>query len=266
MKDAMIQVFDMVRNSFAGNWFLIFWVLSLIYLFFAEKEKRRILVYPSIFVGILIINPILYRYVWHKVFDNAYWRAFWMLPILPVIAVAIVSLVGKCRKGSLKILIIAGSVALCVFTGTFVYKDRLVFRQNFFKIPGTAIDVSNALLALDREPRAAVDSSLFCYIRQYSPDIHLLYGRDAWGYIDVIDEKPYGVYQQMTQHRPDLHYVHDRMKDLGYDYLVMLPAQIPQYRPEDAEEYDASFYRDALKKSGFQYLEMVDGYIICQVM
>ncbi|MCC6094095.1 MAG: hypothetical protein LIV24_03595, partial [Eubacterium sp.] len=75
MRDAAIQVFDTVRESFAGNFFLIFWVLSLVYLFFADKEKRRILVYPSILAGVLIINPVLYRYVWSKVFDYAYWRA-----------------------------------------------------------------------------------------------------------------------------------------------------------------------------------------------
>jgi len=266
MRDAAIQVFDTVRESFAGNFFLIFWVLSLVYLFFADKEKRRILVYPSILAGVLIINPVLYRYVWSKVFDYAYWRAFWMLPILPVIATAIVTLMGKCRKGSLKILTVIGCVALCALTGTFIYKDRFVFRQNYYKIPTASVDVANALLALDREPRAVVDHSLFCYIRQYSPDIHLLYGRDAWGFIDVIGDRPYGVYQQMKEPQPDLHYVHDQMKDLGYEYLVLLPSQIPQYKPENAKGYKASFYMDSLKKAGFQYLENVDGYIICRAI
>ena len=97
MTEAWRQVLNMVRESFAGNGFLVLWVVSLLYLFFAEKGKRKILVYPAILLGVLIFNPILYRYVWDKLFGYAYWRAFWMVPVLPVIAAAVVSLVGKMR-------------------------------------------------------------------------------------------------------------------------------------------------------------------------
>ncbi|MGI6057036.1 MAG: hypothetical protein ACOYBD_08670 [Bilifractor sp.] len=266
MTEASRQVLDTVRESFAGNWFLLLWIISLIYLFFAEKEKRRIFVYPSILLGVLIFNPILYRYVWDKLFDYAYWRAFWMVPVLPAIAAAAVSLAGRMRRKSVKAGVIAAVLALSAVTGTFIYKDRFVRAQNRCKLPQASIDVADALLALDSEPRATVDASLFCYIRQYSPDIHLMYGRDAWGYIDIIGNGSYSVYQQMILPQPDLSYVRSCMLDWKYDYLVMLPSQAPGYRQEDAESYDSSFYSDALGSAGFEYLENVDGYLICKAI
>ncbi len=266
MTEAWRQVLNMVRESFAGNGFLVLWVVSLLYLFFAEKEKRKILVYPAILLGVLIFNPILYRYVWDKLFGYAYWRAFWMVPVLPVIAAAVVSLVGKMRGRIPKAAVIAAVLVISALTGTFIYKDRFVRAQNRYKLPQASVDVADALLALDKEPRATVDGSLFCYIRQYSPDIHLMYGRDAWGYIDIIGQGTYSVYQQMILPQPDLDYVRSCMLEWNYDYLVMLPSQAPGYRQEDAEGYDSSFYSAALKGAGFEYLETVDGYLLCKVI
>lgn len=266
MTDAWRQVLDKVRESFAGNWFLLLWIVALIYLFFAEKEKRKLLVYPSILLGVLIFNPFLYRYYWRKLFDYAYWRAFWMVPILPVIAAATVSLACRMRKNFMKAAVIVLALAVSAATGTFIYKDRFVRAQNRYKLPQASVDVADALLALDREPRAAVDSSLFCYIRQYSPDVHLMYGRNAWGYIDYIGGDQYSVYQQMTQPQPDLNFVRGSMLNMDYDYLVMLPSQAPGYQQEDAESYDASFYTDAMRSVGFEYIDTVDGYLICQVL
>lgn len=266
MTEAWRQVLDTVRESFAGNRYLILWIISLVYLFFAEKEKRKILVYPSILLGVLIFNPVLYRYVWHKLFDYAYWRAFWMVPVLPVIAAAAVSLAGKMRRKSAKAAVIAAVLAVSALTGTYIYKDRFVRAQNRYKLPQAVVDVADALLALDSEPRAAVDASLFCYIRQYSSDIHLAYGRDAWGYIDAIGNGHYSVYQQMVQPQPDLGYVRSCLLEWKYDYLVMLPSQAPGYRQEDAESYDGAFYTDAMSSAGFKYLETVNGYLICKVI
>ena len=146
MTDAWRQVLDKVRESFAGNWFLLLWIVALIYLFFAEKEKRKLLVYPSILLGVLIFNPLLYRYCWRKLFDYAYWRAFWMVPVLPVIAAATVSLACRVRKNFMKAAVIVLAFAVSAATGTFIYKDRFVRAQNLYKLPQVTINNKKVLL------------------------------------------------------------------------------------------------------------------------
>ena len=70
----------------------------------------------------------------------------------------------------------------------------------------------------------------------------------------------------MTQPQPDLNLVRGSMLNMDYDYLVMLPSQAPGYRQEDAESYDSTFYSDAMNSVGFEYMDMVDGYLICRVL
>lgn len=51
----MLLAWETIRanlaDTFANNRFLILYVISLLYLFFFEKEKRRILVYPSLLLS-----------------------------------------------------------------------------------------------------------------------------------------------------------------------------------------------------------------------
>jgi hypothetical protein len=76
-------------------------------------------------------------------------------------------------------------IACIVSSGNYMYRYEYNFEkaENQYKVPQEAIEVSDILLADSEEPRIVVGPDLYCYIRQYSTKIKMMYGRNADGYM-----------------------------------------------------------------------------------
>ena len=133
-------------NEYYGNrGYLLFAIVAYIYLFFATKESRRKIVYPSVLLAFLVLNPILYKYVYSKII---YWRLMWLLPNTLAIAYATVLFVRKRKHIAVKVIafvlvLAAVSVTKC-YTSIISFSRRKV-ENNYFhtlrmakkiKIPG----------------------------------------------------------------------------------------------------------------------------------
>ena len=115
------------------------------------------------------------------------------------------------------------------------------------------IDVSDYLLTQETHPRALVDSRLMCYIHQYTMDIDLMYGREAYGqYILAVGADQSAVFQQMESGNPDFQMIRQMMQNYSYTYLVIDRAKIP----EGVQITD----------SGFRFLADVNDYSIYKVV
>ena len=67
----------------SGHWLLA--AMSYLYLFASSKGIRRKLIWPTVLLVFLLMNPILYA----KLYEGTrYWRWFWMIASAPVIAAA----------------------------------------------------------------------------------------------------------------------------------------------------------------------------------
>lgn len=71
MRAWMQPIIYWVNEYYGNRWYLLLAIVAYIYLFFATKESRRKIVYPSVLLAFLVLNPILYQYVYSKII---YWR------------------------------------------------------------------------------------------------------------------------------------------------------------------------------------------------
>lgn len=251
MSELINAIWQETKTAYAGNLLLPLYLASLVYLFFADRDKRKILIGPSVLLMVVIFNPWLYEKINTKFLNGTYWRAFWIIPVIPVIACAAVHLLTSLPKKWMKTLAALSIAVIVIGGGTCVYMEpgqEFTRATNIYKLPQEAVDVCNALLQQESEPHVVMDERLFYYTRQYSADIYQMYGRDAAGFIDQIQQDEKSVYDQMTSDSPDFNYIAQVMRKKGYNWLVRYSGdQVGEITPESA---------------GFELVDTVDGYNI----
>lgn len=224
MKEAITYVLNAYRNYNETGMYMALFYCSLFYLWYQDKSSRRTWVYPSLLFLVLIINPIVSRYGWFLIFDWASSpRLYWMLPTLPVIAIAATHIISK-GKG-IKEKVITG-VFLCLIIlacGRIKYNSEYFVKpQNVYNLPQEAIEIADFATSRMDNPRLVVPMELATCMRIYRSDIRLLYGEDAtFGRIKWIVGTPQQeVYNQMVKETPDLISTNGLFQELECDYVV----------------------------------------------
>lgn len=256
MYETWKEMFDFFQGYYNNGLIIYLYIASLLVIMLLGEKKIRVLIgWPTLAIMFIVYNPLFYRYIWQKCFHYGYWRVFWLFPIGGVISVAVLILVGKIRQPKkqgfflLIVLILICSNSKNVFSKQLFYTDT----QNVYKLPQEAIDVSEALLQLDTEPRVVMCSQLYSYIRQYNTDIKMMYGRNIEGYIDGWTGKTAEMAWNLQQlEKADWGRVGELMKQEQYKYIV-----IPQ-NENCSEEY--------MKQFSFTLLKQVDGYDIFEIL
>lgn len=218
-----------------------------LYLFLINREFRKKIGWAMLLLIVLIFNPFLYMPVWHKLTGGICWRLYWFLCEAFICCYAAVDLMQRIPWRALKWVPAAGMLAIFILYGTNVYTGaRFLPAQNAYKIPQEAVDVSEALLALDDHPKAVVARNLFNYIRQYSDDIELLYGRNIQGYT-------------IREENEDFRTLYEQLKSVKRDAALI--ASI-------CDKYDVEYVVHKknlrLEKYGYEQVEVVDEYRIYQ--
>ena len=150
----------------SGHWLLA--VMSYLYLFASSKGIRRKLIWPTVLLVFLLMNPILYA----KLYEGTrYWRWFWMIASAPVIAAAFMRLVKSSPKNAEKLVVFCSILVLIVKTGSFAYDDGSYYgTENLYKINQYVKENCDIILADDPNPRCIFQGG-FTQTRQYSSDI-----------------------------------------------------------------------------------------------
>ncbi len=199
----------MVANEFfrlymGTGLIVIFFLASLVYLWFTEKRKpiRILFLYLPLIVLLLFFNPLVTRLVYVYADNEIYYRILWLLPITAVIAFTIVEIYGKLQEKK-KVPFIAVAVVLIVVSGSFIYSNGFYSKaENIYHVPQSVVDICDAIEVEGREVMAVFPEELLQYVRQYSPVVCMPYGReitvDRWNYsmelydvmeAEVIDAK-----------------------------------------------------------------------------
>lgn len=249
MQESFLSIYGYFKDYFGSSiMMMMLYGIALIWIVIQHKYYRRIIGIPAVILAVIIFNPWFYTKIWQKLMGYGYWRAFWLFPVAIIIPTAVVLVT---RKNKYHILFVVILALLVVCNGKNVYKKGMFYQDtnNAFKLPQEAIDVADALLQLNEEPRAVVCDELYCYIRQYKSEIKLMYGRDWEGYIKKSSDDVYAVAWHVRYlQTADWNYISSEMKKKRYQYLV-----IP-----DSDDYEI----DNLKKYGFLLIEQVDNYNI----
>lgn len=214
----MNTILEIFKSYNGTGYYCILFIISLIYLWFTEEDKRikALLVYTPTVIQVLFFIPFFY-FIYEKLDSGTYYRILWLLPMTVVIAYAGCKLIGVNTKIGLAIL----SVIL-VLSGTYVYGSVYMTKAtNEYHLPQEVVDVCDMIKPEEGRERvwAVVPLDMIHTVRQYTTDIQLAYGRDSIVYQWLINENQlYRLYMEPTM---DLQKLSDLSTEYYCNYVVL---------------------------------------------
>jgi hypothetical protein len=176
----MPTTFTVIANYNGTGYLYILYIIALVYLFFAEKEKRlrALLLYAPLTILLVFLLPFSRQLYQSADLDApTYFRILWLIPQGVTTVYAGCKFFQKHRRIGLLLLTVA--IAL---TGSLVYRDhRITKAENPYHLPQVTINVCDIILedADSSYIYAAFPMAHVYYVRQYSSRIGLVYGRDS---------------------------------------------------------------------------------------
>lgn len=221
----MIELFQKVVEIFKAyngtSWHMALFVLGIIYLFFAEgnKGKRTLLVYASACLFVLFFFPLFAAVIIRVMEDETYYRILWLLPVHIVVAYAAVKLMLQRKVLWQKAAVAALAVLMIIKGGSYVYANPTFAKaENLYNLPQMVVEIGQVIEPEEGWVMAAVEPELLPYMRQYSSNIHMPYGREM-----LVDrwERYHLLYDEMTADiiQPDTLY--EQIEKNFCDYVVL---------------------------------------------
>lgn len=190
-------------REYMGTGLIVIWfVVSLIYLWINEKRKdlRIVFLYMPVILLLLYFNPLFGRLVYGVVGEEIYYRILWLLPVTIVLGYTCVSIYGqlavrrqmqKKKTGLAEIFYAVCLAGILVVSGSYIYASPTFRRaENLYHVPDSVIHICDTINVPGREVMALFPVELVQYVRQYSPVTCMPYGRDAivdrWNYYPPI--------------------------------------------------------------------------------
>ncbi len=168
----------LIFREYTGAGFLtILYLLALIYLWITEKNEavRNIFVYGASILQFLFFCPLFY-YGYQLLDKGTYYRILWLLPMTISIAYAGIRILARYPASG----IILGVILIAV-SGKCVYSNIYIAKaENIYHIPQEAIEVCEAIMPGEGQERVTgvFPDELIHFIRQYTSEIQMVYGRD----------------------------------------------------------------------------------------
>lgn len=168
-----------IWKNYAGTGsLLVLYVLGLFCIWRREerKEIRALLVWGSLLTAGLFSCP-LFRQLFVRLLDSeTYYRILWILPMGIVIAYAGILIIDR----PFSVLILCFTIMI---SGSLVYKSQYITpAENVYKLPQVVVDICEEILPEEVTPDtriiAVFPSELIHFVRQYSSDIRMPYGRE----------------------------------------------------------------------------------------
>lgn len=235
-------------KNYSGNGLAVaLFAAAFLYLLFTEKDKakRTVLLYVPFVTVVLFFCPLFANIIFGYLDEETYYRILWLVPMTVVIAYAGIRLIGNLKQAWMKGLAFLLACGLIICTGDYVY-DNPYFApaENRFHVPQTVALVCDAIIVEGREVRAAVPSEMLPYVRQYTANICLPYGREIMmdGWSDGI---PFFV--AMEAETVDCETVARMAAEQECHYVIL---------------HETKPLKGTFEENGYHYVETVAGYRI----
>lgn len=247
--DILISIYDTFMNYYGGRGYLALMLVAAVCLFVLYKEDRRF-IWPVLLMMFLVFNPVLYKYLFHRL---VFWRMFWTIPEVLIIALAAARMVKRCRKDRDKLLLMAVLSAVIIIVGTNVHKHGSFYTaDNPYKVPQSSVNVFDTILAENPNPKTIMPDPLFIYARQYSGNIEMMYGRDVQGYIVYTTQDRLDMFAAIQNENPDYGYIFAVAKGNDVDFIVI-------------DESHAAADAEMQARFGYYEIAVVEGYRIYEL-
>ncbi len=231
--------------NYIGNGLIfVLYALAVAYLFLTEKETSRRIVFLYFPATLLILYflPIFADLINAVLDEEVYYRVLWLLPMTLTIAYAVICLIRRCQKPAMKVLSAVLAIAVLIACGDYVYDNPYFSKaENKYHVPAVVAAVCEEMIVEGREVKAVVPEELLPYVRQYTANIVLAYGRDVVVESWEIENE---LYDEMSAETLDLariatlsqqqscYYIvlnntksmRGSLQDFGYDYVTTIEA------------------------------------------
>lgn len=219
-----VRGFEIVQDAYAkyaadGIVQVLFVCAITVLLIREKKSENKLLGHYSIILILGVCFPPIASVLTRVTGASVYWRVFWLVPSVIVIAFVGTKLAEQIGKKSKQGLFILTMVIVIVLGGKSMYQsENFTKSSNLYKIPQEAIDICEMIAPNDETPKIVVPETIVSYIRQYNPNIELLYGRDMGK--DYRKGKRYRVLLQLNSEDPDYEYIAASVKENECEFVV----------------------------------------------
>lgn len=247
MEKEMMEILQIIRNYVGNGLAVILYIVSVVYLFIKEKDetKRIVLLYSTIMIMFFFLLPPFAVIIFNTMGQEVYYRILWLLPMTIVIAYAFIKMLWSLPDFKWKMICCALGAVLIMLTGDYTYDNPYFSRaENRFHVPQTVTDVCDAIIIPGREVKAAVPSEMLPYVRQYTANVCMPYGRDV--VVETWKENN-PLHDAMETAPANCKLIAELAAEQGCHYIVL----------HEWREKDGSF-----DGSGYTYQKTVDGYEI----
>lgn len=201
---------------------------------------RRYIVWPSVLLLVLLLNPVVAHLLVTKYEETRSLRFFWMVPVTLLLAAVTVLLVDWLPQRRHKILAaVAVPLVLLAFSGGFL-RLRVTWQNrftNWYKVPEVVILLDDWILNDDAglEKTAVFPTPVNLWVRQYRPEIELPY---EWTKVNWQSDAAAELYWAIeeVEDAVDLDVVNAWAVQGGYNYIVLDSAETYVGTLQDYEE------------------------------
>lgn len=204
-----------------------------------KKEENIHLVYYCITALVIILFPPI-AFVFGKYFigESVYWRVFWLMPSGILIALVLTKLLERINRRYQKQLFMIAIVLVLVLGGKNIFNSNNYSKStNYYKLPQEVIEICEMVAPNGSNTKMVVPETIVSYIRQYNPNINLLYGRNLGK--DKQKGKKYKILLQLNSSEPDTKYIAKYTKKKDCKYVVFDNSSIGI---EEIEQYGYKLY------------------------
>ncbi|MDY3730388.1 MAG: hypothetical protein SO005_08225 [Candidatus Choladocola sp.] len=208
MKNTLIWILSTWNQYWGDGFYQYLLILSIIYLLFQKKKeesKKGILLYSLVLLLVFFL-PFTAIIIRACIGEDVYWRVLWLLPTIPLIALAASDFLRKRKTKITKgvLLLVFCVIIACCGEGMFS-ANNYILSDNPQKVPSEVAYLCNLIhekAAQDgiSQVRLATDDHLATYARVYDPSILMPYGRRAKGAMGKVSNL---LYEQLNSENPD---------------------------------------------------------------
>ncbi len=209
--------------------YLILFYVAIIYIFCRNnKFAKNTILYPIVFIfASFVINPIVAEFALIGLTPATYYRNYWLLVDIVVIAYVAVCVVFSLDNKIKRAIVTMAICVVLIFAGQYMFVDDDGFNEaeTILKLPSETIHLAHTMepLNITRDERVLADFLVVSDIRMYDAGITLVYGYSLPIDGDVdYENREYRTYAQLLY---DMIYEHTIAFDEEALYNALIGTQ-----------------------------------------
>ena len=226
MKNIMEWILSNWKLSWGDGLYQYLLLASVVYLLFQrrkEKNTRQTLIYSAALLAVFAL-PFTAAIIRACIGDEVYWRVLWLLPTVPLIALAGADFLKKRRSR------LTQTLLLFLLTGVLAISGKGMFRaENYFKadnpqkVPSEVAYLCNLIRTQADESglteiRVAADDHIASYVRVYDASMKMPYGRRGKGALGKYSST---LYRHMNAETPSFKKIAKCARHLECHFIIV---------------------------------------------